>query len=67
MKGINRRVELPSHVDVTLRGLIALMTHQGLQGIRGQVFRVQSCESSPQIMEPVDVAEAGMLVLPTAG
>lgn len=56
-------IQLPGHVDVPLRRLVALVTHEGLQGVARQPGSVHCGERPPQVVEAVPVAGVGVGVL----
>ncbi len=59
-------LELAGHVDVSLGGHVALVPHQFLQCIGSQLGRIHRGEGPPQIVESVQVAGVGMLVVAVA-
>jgi len=59
----DRRIHLPSHVDVHLRGLVALVPHERLQRVRRELARVHRGERSAEIVEAIDEGEPPMPML----
>ena len=57
MKNPHGSIQLPAHVDVLLGGEVALVSHEGLEGIRGQLVGVHSRKGASKIMEAVSVAK----------
>ena len=67
VKRPDSRIELAGHVDVPLRGGVALVPHQLLQGVCRQRGGVLRGERSPQIVEPIMPAGVSVLVVNLAG
>jgi hypothetical protein len=47
-------VELPSHLDVPLRGREVFVLHDGLEHVRRQPVSVHRGKTPPQVMEAID-------------
>lgn len=63
MQPRDRRIHLPSHVDIHLRGLVGLVPHERLQRVRRELARVHRGERSAEIVEAIDEGEPPMPML----
>ena len=62
VQALDGPVQLAGHVDIPLRGQVTAVPHQGLQGVRRQLFCVDGRKGPAKIVEAVDVTGRRMLM-----